>query len=95
MRVTYTFIYYFSIVMVMMTLFLALLCIPFMRKLFFKILRASNIANNQYFIAARYMVIVVIMVILLDSLYTYFTFKNNLEIRTNIFIFRIFGYVCR
>lgn len=75
MRITYAFIFYFSGVMIFITLLLGFLCIPFIRKMYFKFLRSTGIGNNQYFNAARYMVVIVILAIMMDAIYTYLTFK--------------------
>lgn len=80
MRIAYAFVFYFSVSMVLASIGLAALCIPFIRKMYFKLLRTSGIGKNQYFRAARYLILVIIFLIMIDAVHTYLTFKTNLEI---------------
>lgn len=93
MRVAYGLVYYFIMIVMIVTILLSLLLIQPIRYQVFKLIRRYKISKNQYVIAAKYIVFVVIVAIMLDSMYMYYAFKDNLGVRKYIHNHRSIGHV--
>ena len=80
MHVTYAFVYYFTILLIVATVLLASCAIKSVRKFFFGIIAKMKLFENQFFIAAVCIAFAVILIILTDSVVTYLSMKNELEV---------------
>jgi len=78
MHVTYGFVYYFAILMVILTVGLVIFFFRKARKIVFDFLDNSKILDNQILHAAIYISFVVIGIILIDSVWTYSSLSRNL-----------------
>lgn len=78
MHVTYGFVYYFAIFMVILTLSLSVFFFRKIRKFVFDFLDNSKILDNQILKASIYISFVVIGIILVDSIWTYSSLSRNL-----------------
>jgi hypothetical protein len=82
MRVTYGFVYYFCLAMIAMTVSLSIFAIRSLRKKFFDYLKKIRLMDNFIIQSIVYISFFVIFIILIDSIWTYFSFKRNLEAGT-------------
>lgn len=80
MHVTYGFVYYFSILMITMTVSLSVFAIRPLRKKVFDYLKKIKLMDNFIVQSIVYISFVVIFVILIDSVWTYLSLKRNLEL---------------
>lgn len=80
MHVTYGFVYYFSILMITMTVSLSVFTIRPLRKKVFDYLKKIKLMDNFIVQSVVYISFVVIFVILIDAVWTYLSLKRNLEL---------------
>lgn len=80
MHVTYGFVYYFSILMITMTVSLSIFTIRPLRKKVFDYLKKIKLMDNFIVQSVVYISFVVIFVILIDAVWTYLSLKRNLEL---------------
>lgn len=79
MHVTYGFVYYFTIFMLCMTLSLAIFAIRGLRKRFFNYMKKVKLMDHFIVQSIVYISFIVIFVILIDSIWTYYSLRKNLE----------------
>lgn len=80
MHVTYGFVYYFSILMITMTISLSVFTLRPLRKKVFDYLKKIKLMDNFIVQSVVYISFVVIFVILIDAVWTYLSLKRNLEL---------------
>ena len=80
MHVTYGFVYYFSILMITMTVSLSVFTLRPLRKKLFDYLKKIKLMDNFIVQSVVYISFVVIFVILIDAVWTYLSLKRNLEL---------------
>ena len=80
MHVTYAFVYYFLIMMVLLSIGLVVFAVRAIRKNFFAFVDKHKLSDNAYFTAAIYLAFAIIIIILGDSIMTYSSMRNSLEI---------------
>ncbi len=80
MHVTYGFVYYFSILMITMTVSLSVFTLRPLRKKVFDYLKKIKLMDNFIVQSVVYISFVVIFVILIDAVWTYLSLKRNLEL---------------
>lgn len=78
MHVTYGFVYYFSLLMITMTVSLSMFALRPLRKKVFDYLKKIRLMDNFIVQSVVYISFVVIFVILIDAVWTYFSLKRNL-----------------
>ena len=78
MHVTYGFVYYFTVFMIMMTVSLTAFTLRPLRKRVFDYLKKIKLMDHFVIQSVVYISFVVIFVILIDSVWTYYSLKRNL-----------------
>lgn len=78
MHVTYGFVYYFSILMVTMTVGLTIFTFRPLRKRVFDYLKKIKLMDHFIVQSVVYISFFVIFVILIDAVWTYYSLKRNL-----------------
>jgi hypothetical protein len=79
MHVTYGFVYYFTIFMLFMTLSLTVFALRGLRKRFFNYMKKVKLMDHFIVQSIVYISFIVIFVILIDSVWTYYSLSKNLE----------------
>lgn len=79
MHVTYGFVYYFTIFMLCMTLSLCVFALRGLRKRFFNYMKKVKLMDHFIVQSVVYISFIVIFVILIDSVWTYYSLRKNLE----------------
>lgn len=79
MHVTYGFVYYFSILMIIMTISLSAFVLRPLRKKVFDYLKKIKLMDHFLVQSVVYISFFVIFVILIDAVWTYYSLKRNLE----------------
>ncbi len=79
MHVTYGFVYYFTIWMLCMTLSLSVFALRGLRKRFFNYMKKVKLMDHFIVQSIVYISFIVIFVILIDSVWTYYSLRKNLE----------------
>ena len=79
MRVTYGFVFYFTLAMAVATFFLSILLIKAIRHQVFAMERKYKFSQNQILIITKYIIFAIIIVILADSVVTYKSFSSELS----------------
>lgn len=80
MRVSYGFVYFFTVGMIAATLLLSVLLIKSIRHFFFGLTRKHKISSNQFLVAGKYIIFAIIFAILIDSIITYKTYSDDLSL---------------
>ena len=78
MHVTYGFVYYICVIMLVFTLSLVIFVNRTLRKKFFDYLKKVRLMDNLIVQSVVYISFIVIFVILIDSIWTYSTLSKNL-----------------
>jgi len=78
MHVTYGFVYYFTVFMIMMTVSLIAFTLRPLRKRVFDYLKKIKLMDHFVIQSVVYISFVVIFVILIDSVWTYYSLERNL-----------------
>ena len=78
MHVTYGFVYYFCILMITMTISLTVFTLRPLRKKVFDYLKKIKLMDHFVVQSIVYISFIVIFVILIDSVWTYYSLKRNL-----------------
>lgn len=78
MHVTYGFVYYFCVIMITMTVSLSAFVIRPLRKKVFDYLKKIRLMDHFVIQSIVYISFVVIFVILIDAVWTYYSLKKNL-----------------
>jgi hypothetical protein len=78
MHVTYGFVYYFCILMITMTISLTVFTLRPLRKKVFDYLKKIKLMDHFVVQSIVYISFIVIFVILIDSVWTYYSLKKNL-----------------
>jgi hypothetical protein len=78
MHVTYGFVYYFTIFMLLMTMSLSIFALRGLRKRFFNYMKKIRLMDHFVFQSLVYISFIVIFVILIDSVWTYYSLRTNL-----------------
>jgi len=78
MHVTYGFVYYFTVFMIMMTVSLTAFTLRPLRKRVFDYLKKIKLMDHFVIQSVVYISFVVIFVILIDSVWTYYSLERNL-----------------
>ena len=79
MHVTYGFVYYFTIFMLLMTVSLSVFGLRGLRKRFFNYMKKIRLMDHFVFQSLVYISFIVIFLILIDSIWTYYSLRKNLE----------------
>ena len=81
MHITYALVYYFSIIIVIKTALLLVFAVKSIRKKFFSFVTRNKLYENQVINAIVYLFFALILIILVDSVATYFNVKGSLPNR--------------
>ena len=81
MHITYALVYYFSIIIMIKTVLLFVFAVKSIRKKFFSFVTKNKLYENQIINAIIYLFFALILIILVDSVITYFNVKNTLPNR--------------
>jgi hypothetical protein len=84
MHVTYGFVYYFTIFMLLMTVSLSIFALRGLRKRFFNYMKKIRLMDHFVFQSLVYISFIVIFVILIDSVWTYYSLRKNLATGKNL-----------
>lgn len=93
MHVTYAFVYYFSIFIMMLTAGLSIFVVRKIRKSFFAFANRNNLSRNPILTLIFYIVFALIFIILIDAVMTYISIKDQLaDGNSSEFILRLQKY---
>lgn len=92
MHVTYASVYYFSILIMMLTAGLCVFAVRKIRRVFFNFTNKHNLSNNPILTAIVYIAFALIFIILADSVMTYASLKDQLEDGKSNYILRLQTY---
>jgi hypothetical protein len=79
MHVTYGFVYYFTVVMLLATLSLSVFSLRGLRKRFFDYMKKVKLMDHFIVQSIVYISFIVIFVILIDSIWSYYSLRQNLH----------------
>lgn len=86
MKISYGFVFYFEILMIILTVALILLYFKPIRRMIFGIADKYKIGEGPIYNTAFWIIFAVIAIILIDSVLTYWAIRETLEIGTYILI---------
>ena len=86
MKISYGFVFYFEILMILLTVLLILLYFKPIRKLVFGIADKYKIGQGPIYNTIFWVIFAVIAIILIDSVLTYWAIRETLEIGTSFII---------
>lgn len=78
MHITYGFVFYFSLTMLALTVSLSAFALRPLRRVFFNWLRKVRLMDHFIVQSIVYISFVVIFVILMDAVWTYYSLRKNL-----------------
>ena len=80
MHVTYGFVFYYTIFMIILNLSLILFLLRGTRRPVFNMLKKLRIGESQIVVSIIYISYAIIFVILADSIWSYFTIRNSMDL---------------
>lgn len=83
MRIALAFVYYFVIMMIGLTVLLSLLCLKKIRHITFKLLNRVNVKQFPVTKMIFWIVILIVVILLIDSIMTYQTVSASIESNPN------------
>ena len=79
MHVTYGFVYYFTILVSIFNVCMIVFAIRPLRRVFFNFIKKYSLLENVVLSSIIYIIYAVIIIILVDSLWTYWTLKSMID----------------
>lgn len=92
MKISYGFVFYFEIFMIVLTISLILLYFQPIRRLIFGLADKYKIGEGPIYNTIFWIIFAVIAIILIDSVLTYWAIRQTLEIGTSLTYFRLQGH---
>ncbi len=92
MKISYGFVFYFEILMIILTVSLIVLYFRPLRKLIFGLADKYKIGQGPIYNTIFWIIFAVISIILIDSVLTYWAIKETLEIGNSFIYYRLQGY---